>query len=44
MRMLGYKERKSARKYLNPLIESGRVVMAIPDKPASGNQKYVTLK
>lgn len=44
MQMLGYKERKTVRKYLNPLIEQGRVAMTVPDKPNSKNQKYVTLK
>lgn len=44
MQMLGYKERKTVRKYLNPLLEQGRVAMTIPDKPNSKNQKYVTLK
>lgn len=44
MQMLGYKERKTVRKYLNPLIEQGRVAMTVPNKPNSKNQKYVTLK
>lgn len=44
MSMLGYKERKSVRKYLNPLLESGRVAMTIPEKPNSKNQKYITVK
>ena len=44
MCMLGYKERKSVRKHLNPLLEEGRVAMTIPDKPNSKNQKYITVK
>lgn len=44
MQMLGYKERKTVRKYLNPLIKQGRVAMTVPDKPNSKNQKYITLK
>lgn len=41
---LGFKERKSTSKYLKPLLESGRIVMTIPDKPNSSKQKYVTIK
>lgn len=32
------------RKYLQPLIDSGKLVMTIPDKPRSRNQKYVAKK
>ncbi len=42
--MLGYKEKKSVRKFLNPLIAEGRIAMTIPDKPTSRNQKYITIK
>jgi ATP-dependent DNA helicase RecG len=39
----GYKDRASFTKlYLKPLIESGMLMMTIPDKPNSKNQKYVT--
>ena len=27
--------------YLKPLLQSGRLVMTLPDKPTSKNQKYV---
>lgn len=40
MQILGYKERKTVRKYLNPLIEQGRVAMTVPDiSPNTAIQK-----
>ena len=41
---LGYKDKRSVRKYLNPLIEKGRIAMTIPDKTNSRFQKYVTIR
>ena len=41
---LGYKDKKTIRKYLNPLIEQGRIARTIPDKPNSRLQKYVTIR
>ena len=41
---LGYKDKKTVRKYLNPLIEQGRIARTIPDKPNSRLQKYITIK
>lgn len=39
---LGYKDAKSmAKNHLKPLIQAGKLVMTIPDKPNSRNQKYV---
>ena len=39
----GYKANKSFTKlYLKPLIETGLLLMTIPDKPTSRNQKYIT--
>ncbi|MDO4329970.1 MAG: hypothetical protein Q4C66_11630 [Lachnospiraceae bacterium] len=39
---LGLSDRKHFRKaYLKPLLDSGKLVMTIPDKPNSRNQKYV---
>lgn len=42
--MLGYKDKKTVRKYLDPLLEQGRIARTIPDKPNSKNQKYITVK
>jgi hypothetical protein len=41
---LGYKDKRSVRKNLNPLIKQGRIAMTIPDKPNSRFQKYVTIR
>ena len=41
---LGYKDKRSVRKYLNPLIEKGMIAMTIPDKTNSRFQKYVTIR
>ena len=41
---LGIRDRKTVRKYLNPLIEQGRIARTIPDKPGSRLQKYVTIR
>ena len=41
---LGFKEKKTVRKYLKPLVDLGRIAMTIPDKPNSRNQKYITIK
>lgn len=41
---LGYKERKTVRKYIEPLLEQGRIAMTVPEKPNSRNQKYITIK
>ena len=41
---LGYKDKRSVRKYLNILLSQGRIAMTIPDKPNSRYQKYVTIQ
>lgn len=42
MSFLGLVNRSSfVKHYLNPLLESGKLIMTIPDKPRSKNQKYV---
>ena len=41
MEMFGLDSRTSfRRKYLNPLLENGKLKMTLPDKPKSKNQKY----
>ena len=43
MKHLGLKDRKSfIDGYINPLLSAGNLVMTEPDKPTSGNQRYVT--
>ena len=42
MEMLGLKSKETFRKnYMNPALEQGYVVMTIPDKPRSRNQRYM---
>ena len=41
---LGYKDRRSVRRILNPLLEQGRIAMTVPEKPNSRLQKYITIK
>ena len=41
----GYKDLKYFRyKYIKPLLDEGRLLLTVPDKPNSRNQKYVTKK
>ena len=41
---LGFKDRRTVRKIINPLLELGRLAMTLPDKPNSRNQKYIAIK
>ena len=42
MQFLGYSsKRQFNEKFMKPLLESGQLVMTIPDKPNSKNQKYI---
>ena len=41
---LGYKDKRSVRKIIDPLLELGRLAMTVPDKPNSRNQKYISIK
>ena len=41
---LGFKDRRTVRKILNPLLELSRLAMTVPDKPNSRNQKYISIK
>ena len=42
--LLGYKDKKTTRKYLNPLLRDGLLARTVPDKPNSRNQKYLTAR
>ena len=42
--LLGFKDKRSVRKIINPLLEQGRIAMTIPDKPNSSLQKYISIK
>ena len=42
--MLCYRDKKTIRKYLKPLLAAGRLAYTIPDKPTSRNQKYITAR
>ena len=42
--ILGYRDRRTVRKILKPLLEQGRIAMTIPDKPNSRFQKYKSIK
>nr|WP_273400623.1 hypothetical protein [Traorella massiliensis] len=42
MEYCGYKNsKKFTKNYLRPLLDNGMLQMTIPDKPTSGNQKYI---
>lgn len=41
---LGYKDKRSIRKNIDPLLKLGRLAMTVPDKPNSCNQKYISIK
>ena len=42
--LLGYKDKKTIRKYLNPLLDEGLLTRTVPDKPNSRNQRYLTAR
>ena len=41
--LLGYKDKRSVRKYIDVLLVQGRIARTIPDKKNSKNQKYITI-
>lgn len=42
--MLCYRDKKTVRKYLDPLLANGWLARTVPDKPNSRNQKYITAR
>ena len=42
--LLGYRDKKTIRKYLNPLLRDGLLARTVPDKPNSRNQRYLTAR
>ncbi len=42
--MLGYRDKKTVRKYLNPLLAEGYLARTVPDRPNSRNQRYITAR
>ncbi len=38
----GYRNKRTLRKYIAPLLSSGKLLMTTPERPTSPNQKYVT--
>lgn len=41
---LAYEDKRTIRKYIKPLLETGRLAMTVPDKPNSSKQKYITIR
>ena len=44
MEYLGYKTLKSVTPIIKSLLKSGKLIMEIPEKPTSKNQRYITVK
>ncbi len=43
-RILGYRDKKTIHKYVDPLLASGCLARTVPDRPSSRNQKYITAR
>ena len=41
---LGYRDKKTIHKYVDPLLQAGCLARTIPDRPNSRNQKYITVR
>ena len=41
---LRYKDKRSVRKIIDPLLKLSRLAMTVPDKPNSRNQKYISIE
>ena len=44
MKRLGYRDKKTVRKYLRPLLKNGWLLRTVPDKPNSRSQRYITAR
>lgn len=43
-KMLGYRDKKTVHKYVDPLLRSGCLQCTVPDRPSSRSQRYITVK
>ena len=43
MDVFGYKDKRTIKKYLIPLIQTGQLSRTLPEKPSSPKQKYITV-
>ena len=41
---LGYRDKKTLHRYVDPLLASGCLQRTVPDRPTSRSQRYVTVK
>ena len=41
-KMLGYRDKKTVHKYVDPLLRSGCLQRTVPDRPSSRSQRYIT--
>ena len=41
---LGYRDKKTVHKYVDPLLHEGCLARTVPDRPSSRSQRYITVK